>query len=108
MRQERATSSSGEHTGDTDGTRAGATGEGDSRAALPGAHLYLTRTDHLNNVDVHAPGKCPVMLQKRPDRLERNGVNIGYVRDEMRIAHRYGRNGKLTVAGLDRYVDRRV
>ena len=63
--QDRPAGSAGQHAGDADRAGAGAAGQGDPRAALPGPHPHLAGAEHLDDVDVHPPGEGRVMLEHR-------------------------------------------
>ena len=71
----------GKHTGDTDGTGAGATSQSDARTASR-SHGDLAGALDLDDVHIDAAGECPVVFEKRAERFEWKGAHIRVVRHE--------------------------
>ena len=72
------------------GAGAGAAGQRQPGAALPHPQADAVRGEHLGEADIGALGKHRGVLQRRPDRRDRHGGEVGDEERRVRVAHRAG------------------
>src|SRR5262249_8814611 len=88
MRENLSPRSPGEDTRNGDGAGAGAAGQSDAAAALPGAHGHFLRRAHRHEMDIDAPRKDGSRFDLGADLFERDLRHVAAVEHRVRIAHR--------------------
>ena len=77
-----------QHRADCDRACSAATRQGLAGPALPGALLDAVSTLDLDELDVDPVGKGRVVLDRGPELCHRRGIDVLYLDDGVRVAHR--------------------
>ena len=99
----------GQHAGDADGAGAGAAGQRDARAALPGPHPDLARAETTSTKwTLTRRGKAGWCSSAGPSVSSGNAAHVVHVDHRVRVAHRDAVTASSRSSTSQRRVDRRV
>mmetsp|Transcript_21115 Transcript_21115/g.69689 ORF Transcript_21115/g.69689 Transcript_21115/m.69689 type:complete len:262 (+) Transcript_21115:3744-4529(+) len=90
-----------EHGGDEEGAGAGAARERGAGAALPHLHPQVRPRENLHKLDVALSREGRVALERGPDRLEVERVEVVDEDGGVRVAHRHARRAEVSARRRD-------